>query len=274
MSAAALAALPLFGGPQTQLRDVLLAAHPERLTLLNHYEQTATPADRKEIRPFAPLVVLRQNARLSDGFTPCMEVDFRGTLFYLLTDTNGGLPPDVSARFEKNVLWVSDTMRVRPGKDLQVERPEGGRSSIGPGSLLELLFQTRGRLYVHSLDHPSVYGWMDAKSARMLARLQERLHPIAVSDSTVEATVRVRIDETNSVLRQLYRAFNHQTGEGFVVPRWTVSARPGLLSCELVNSRIPYEQSTRYLENDIENALLGTGVRIVQAPGSITVYLP
>ena len=262
------------GGPQTQHRDVLLAAHPERFTLLNHYEQTATPADRKEIRPYGPLVVLRQNARLSDGFTPCMEVEFRGTLFYLLTDTDGALPPDASARFEKNVVWMGDTMRVRPGADLQVERPEGGRSSIGTGTLLELLFQSRGRSYVHSLDHPSLYGWMDAKSVRLLARLQERLHPSAVSDSSIEATVRMKIDETNSVLRQLYRAFNHQTGEGLIVPRWTISARPGLLLCELANSRIPYEQSTRYLENDIENTLLGTGVRIVQAPGSITVYYP
>jgi hypothetical protein len=271
---AALAALPLFGGPQTQQRDVILAAHPETLPLLNHYEQTATPADRKELFPFTPLVVVQENARLSDGFTPCMEVELHGTLFYLLKDDRGGLPADASVQFERNVTWIGDTMRVRPGAEISLERWDGGGSRLGPGTLLELLFQARGRSYVHSLDHPSVYGWLETKVARQLARLQERVRAVAVSDSSIEAIVRSKIDETNSVLRQLYRAFNRQTGEGFGVPQWTVNTRSGLLMCELANARVSYDQSTRYLENDIENALLGTGVRVVQSTGSIAVYLP
>lgn len=269
-----LAALPGFGGPPGDHRDVLLAAHPENLTLLNHYEQTATPSDRREIAPYAPLVVLRENAHLSDGFTPCMEVECRGRMFYLVKTAQGVLPADAAVHFERSVAWIGDTMRVIPGALLPVERPTGERTSVGPGTLLERFFESRGRIYVHALGDPSLYGWIDARSARRLSRPEERTGLVAASDSSIEAVVQAKIDATNSVLRQLYRAFNQQSHEGLGVPQWTIARRPGLLLCELTNARVSYDQSTRYLENDIENALLGTGVRIVESAGSIAVYFP
>ena len=269
-----LAALPVHGGPQDQRRDVLLFEHPEKLTVLNHYEQTALRDDRKTLRPFAPFVVVKDHATLSDGYTSCVEVECGGVRFSLLRDEGGELPQKAGLRMIRGTSWIGDTMRVKAKSVLSMESAAGNRVRMAGGSLVERFFEYRGRVYIHPLNTPETYGWMARDDRRLLGALENAARPPAGSDTSIEAIVRAKIDETNSVLRQLYRLLNGQTGRRLLTPQWTMSARPGLLQCSLHDSRVSYEQSTRYLDNDMENALIGTGARLVESPGSIAVYLP
>ena len=269
-----LAALPVYGGPQGQRRDVLLVEHPEKLTVLNHYEQTASRDDRKTLRPFSPCVVLKDHATLSDGYTSCVDVECGGSQFSLLRGDDGELPQQAGLHLLRGTTWIGDTMRVKGKSLLPMEGAAGDRRRVAPGSLVERFFEYRGRVYIHPLDSPETFGWIGRDEQRLLGALQEATRHVAGSDTSIEAIVRVKIDETNSVLRQLYQMFNGQTGRHLLTPQWTVSARPGLLQCSLHDSRISYDQSSRYLDNDMENALIGTGARLVESPGSIAVYLP
>ncbi len=269
-----LAAVPVYGGPPGQRRDVLLVEHPGRLTVLNHYEQTASAEDRNILQPFAPIVVVNEHATLSDGFTSCVEVQCGGVPFYLLNDSRGGLPQDAGVRIVRGASWIGDTMRVSGASALPVENASGSRTRIAPGALVERFFEERGRIYVHPLATIDLYGWMERGQQGLLGRLKDAVRPAGGADTSIEAIVRAKLDETNAVLRQLYQLFNGQTGRRLTVPQWTISIRPGLLRCALHDSRVSYEQSTRYLDNDMENALLGTGARLVESPGSIAVYLP
>ena len=269
-----LAAGSVIARPQGERRDVLLVEHPENIAVLNHYEQTASTADRNLLTPFTPLVVVNEHATLSDGFTECIEVKSNAVPFYLLKDEHGWLPMNAGIRIVRGASMIEDTMRVAGKSPLPVTEERGGRARIPPGTLVERFFEQGGRTYVRSLAPGGSYGWIDRSGARSLAGVQESARAPGTSAASIEAIVRSRIDETNAVLRQLYRLFNAQTRSSLTVPAWTISVRPGVLLCELAHSRVAYDQSTRYLDNDMENALLGTGARLVESPGSIAVYLP
>ncbi len=260
--------------PQRARCDVLLVDHPEKLSVLNQYEQTASQDDRKLLTSCAPLVVANEGATLSDGFTPCTEVRVGGVLFYLLKSEHGALPAAAGVRSIRGAIWIGDTMRVNGKGDLVIEDVGGKPRRVSSGSLLEVSFEDHGRFYVQPLTGAGSFGWIGRAQAERLGPVENTERPSVASDTTIAAVVRSKIDETNTVLRQLYSLFNRRTDRSLAVPVWTISVRPGLLRCELQNSRVSYEKSSRYLQNDLENALLGSGARIVESPGAIAVYLP
>ncbi|MGA9121357.1 MAG: hypothetical protein WB699_18460 [Bacteroidota bacterium] len=253
--------------------DVLLVEHPEKLTVLNQYEQTATQKELREFQPFAPLMIVNEYAHLSDGYTRCVKVRLDNQLFYLLTEEGGALPGEAGVQLIRDANWIADTVRTGHSP-IAIERPAGRRTTVGEGALIERFFESRGRAYIRPLADLTHYGWTDWNEVRSLRPvLVESVLPRA-SDSTITAIVSLKIDETNSVLEQLYRMFDAQTHRALVAPRWQINSLPGTLVCDLVDSRISYEQSARYLAKDIENALLGTGARVDLSAQRITVFLP
>ena len=265
--------IPAIGQSQVRQCDILLAGHPEKLTVFNHYEQTATGKDRAEIEAYEPLIIVKENTFLSDKYTACMEVTAGGESFFLLKADQGRLPVSAEVQEIRRVGWVADTMNVI-GKELRIERPSGGKAIIHRGSLVERLFDVHGRIYIRALSASPTYGWMDKNQMPMLRPLQAVMHSRGISDSSIETVIQAKIETSNTALREFYRLFNTQTHETMITPRWMINRLPGMIVCALVNSRTSYQQSTRYLGKDIENALLSTGARVDQSPGKVTVYLP
>ena len=265
--------IPAIGQSQVRQCDILLAGHPEKLTVFNHYEQTATGKDRAEIEAYEPLIIVKENTFLSDKYTACMEVTAGGASFFLLKEDQGHLPVSAAVQEIRRVGWIADTMNVN-AKELRVERPSGGKAIIHRGSLVARLFDNHGRIYIRSLSESATYGWMDKDQMSLLRPLHAAMHPRGISDSSIETIVQAKIEKSNTVLREFYRLFNAQTHETMIAPQWMINRLPGMLVCDLVNSRTSYQQSTRYLGKDIENALLSTGARVDQSPGKVTVYLP
>jgi hypothetical protein len=253
-------------------RDVLLVEHPRQLTILDQFERTASAQELQTLPPYAPLLVLDEAARLSDGYTRCIKVRHGGQQYYVLTDDRGGLPPAAGARVLRDVSWLDDTVRLT--SSVIIERPTGGRASIGRGALVERFFEFGGRGYLRPLSDPSLLGWARWVALKSSLPVTTEETPPPMADSAIVAVVHRKIDESNRVLEQLYRLFDTRTRRTLATPRWQVSPRRGMLVCELVNAPPSSAQSERYLAKDIENALLGTGARVDLIARRITVYLP
>lgn len=260
----------------------LVAERPDRFLIYNKYQQTITQRERALFTPFVPMRIVRNNDLLGDGFTPCMTAEIRGELFYLVKGKDGELTGAERAgaiRRFGDVVALGDTITALTGGTLSIVLPSGdARRAVRRGERLVRYFLDGDRTYVGTIDQSPVYGfvllpasarrqsWDVARSAGELSR---EIPPRVLS------AVQENVEEVNRVYRGLFTFFNKQTGQQRPVPHWSISSTRGLIVCTLQNrpSSADLTQSTRYLVKDLENAILGTPLRVSGSADHIEIRM-
>jgi hypothetical protein len=261
----------------------LVAERPDRFLIFNKYQQQITPRERAMLVPFVPMRIVRSNDVLGDGFTPCMTVEIGGEFFYIVKGREGELSGSEHAgairRFAAGTD-LSDTIAVLKNGAFQLFSPVGGaRRNIRRGERLVRFFQDGDRTYVGTVDQKPVYGFMQLPASSRGHTWETDRTGIAdegteVPQRALEA-IRATIEEVNGVYRNLYAFFNKETGEQRPIPRWTMSRSRGTIVCALANrpSGADRTLSTRYLLKDLENAVLGTPLKVTGSPDRIEIRM-
>ena len=285
-------AVPLLGmlaillrpaAPPFSVSSFLVAERPDRLLIYNKYQQQITPRERAILAPFVPMRIVRNDDLLGDGFTPCMTVEIAGAFFYLVKGKEGELAGADRAgaiRRFSDVAAIGDTVTVLTNGLFQVALPVGeARRSIRRGDRLVRYFQEGDRTYVGTLDQSPIYGFTRLPASARgqswnIARNTIVEGPTEIPQRVLNA-VRENIEEVNRVYQGLYVFFNKQTSEQRPVPRWTMSGSQRTIVCTLNNrpSGADLSQSTKYLVKDLENALLGTRLRVSGTPDHIEIRM-
>jgi hypothetical protein len=150
--------------------------------------------------------------------------------------------------------------------------------AVRRGERLIRYFSEGDRTYVGTIDQVPTFGFVrlpasGRKQTWDIARSAEEVS--AAIPPHVLAAVRQNIEEVNRVYQGLYSFFNRQTGQQRPVPHWTLSSSRALIVCTLQNrpSSADLTQSTRYLVKDLQNALLGTPLKVASAPDHIEIRM-
>jgi hypothetical protein len=278
-----LAALCYPAGRLFAASTFVVAERPDRLLIYNKYQQQITARERAMLVPFVPMRVVRNNDVLGDGFTPCMTVEIGGELFYVARGREGELTGSEHAgairRFTAGVD-LGDTILVLSNSAFQLDSPVGdGRRPIRRGERFVRYFQDGDRTYVGSVDGKPAYGFVQLPASSR-GRSWE-VDRSVVAEGPVEIPPRVltavqeNIEEVNGVYRNLYVFFNKQTGDQRPIPRWTVNSSRRTIVCTLTNrpSGADLTVSTRYLLKDLENATLGTTLKVTGTPDRIEIRM-
>ena len=242
--------------------DVLIVEKPEMLTVYNRYQQTATTEDRTRLHPFEPMVIVNQRELMSDGFSTAMQVLVEDHVYYLILEKPGvlaGARQAGSVKILNGVEVLKDTLAVN--KDgVTLEIPGASAQSLSPGTLMERLFESNGHAYVRLL-HEEESGWVSRNGGSWsIYHTPDVRLPRDVS--RIEPEISRKIEETNTVLRQLYSSFDRETGLSLSPPSWSLRALSRSLVCTFHGSSQQYTRSINYLAKDLENSLIGSGCHV------------
>ncbi len=258
--------------------EFLIVERPARLLVLNGYQQGLAPQD--SLNPFVPMRILKDRDMLGDGFTPCMSVEIYGRPYYLVRGKDGLLAGVGQAGKVERVtgrLLESDTIRVLRGGALRLVSPGGrGVRQLGGGELLVRLFLSGGETYVRSSGKAPSFGWVTLSASsegRLWGPIRPPLTEGSVKAARVRDSVQAILSRMNGVLSSLFRFFNLQERKNRLAPQWQLHESGDSLLCTLVGGspENEYPQSTLYLSKDLEIALLGTDLEVVQIPGGIEI---
>jgi hypothetical protein len=259
---------------------LLLVERPARLTVLNRYQQNATSAERAAFQPFAPIVVVKERDLLGDGFTPCMRVKIGGVEFFLVRDGSGRLAGEAHAgavfRFE-GVPLAGDTISILSAGVVRFTSADSRNTRmLGAGERLVRIFSLGQRTYVRRSTGSTPYGWAELAHAAQgrswaIARLASAV-PSTVPPPITDA-VRSAVSRTNNKLTSIFAFIATRGASHRVTPRWEVQSEGKLLRCTLVGGAAQRDlpESTRYLMNDIEGRIAGSGFRAVESPDGFEV---
>ena len=109
-------------------RDVLTVEHPQRLVLFNKYQQRLSAEEYRRLPPFVPMVFVREQDHLGDGFTPCAAVEIDREPYYILRNEAGGFSTQGEpGRIEifRNASLQGDSVVLLRGGALAL-KPAGG----------------------------------------------------------------------------------------------------------------------------------------------------
>ncbi len=258
--------------------EFLIVERPARLHVLNGYQQGLTPRD--SLTPFVPMRILRDRDLLGDGFIPCMSVEIYGRPYYLVRGKDGLLAGQGQAGRVERVsgrLLESDTIRVLRGGTLRLASPGGGGGrQLGGGELLVRLFISRGETYVRSPGMSPAFGWVTlpaGSEGTLWGPIRLPLTGGSAKAARVRDSIQAILARMNGAISSLFRFFNQQEGKNRLAPQWQLRVSGDSLLCTLIGGspENEYPQSTLYLSKDLEIALLGTDLEVVQFPGGFEI---
>jgi hypothetical protein len=258
--------------------DYLVVENVDRLRVYNKYQQEASAKDLQSFVPFVPMKILKANDMLGDGFTPCMQVELDGQIFYLLKDKDAGLSQSGSLGFNKtfsNTTILLDTVRILTDRSIKFSPINSSSQQLSIEERALRIFRHQNATYCRLLNTPARYGWIDF-GGRREGKDWKVIRNIVAAKSLISSIViqkiRARINEVNSVLTNLFTFFNTQTHQQKRTPRWNIEASRKIILCTLEGARKDeFEQSTFYLVNDLENIVLGSEFEVTRASGRIEI---
>ena len=242
------------------------------------YDEYENPVENA-VSSFAPLRVVDERSLLSDGFTPIMMVQSEGKFFGIQLDNSGKLlttGATGSLRLYRNVRPQSDSVVVRIAGRISFFPADGKRGwvTLPSGERFVRLFSTDGLDYVKRDDRTSSFGWV-----RLLAEGEGIAWSVIVPriesgiPASIVGAVADRVERINRIFSVLHAYFSHESGRKIVAPYWRIRRQPNVVTCTLMrdSSSHGYPESTRLLARDLEQHIIGTGLRLTVSPRTIEI---
>jgi hypothetical protein len=258
--------------------EFLIITNPDKLSILNQYEQPLTESEKKQLLPFMPLQIINQKEVLGDQITEVVRCTNLGNTYFLLKNDNGGFTGEERVTFQNisKCTIIEDTVEVTRDFTLSQKFPSKGiLSTIKKGEAVVRIFQNGANAYVLTLSKPQRYGWCTATGVFKKTEKTERKDP-AVDIADVARRVQKRLDNANELYKNYFGYFNTLTHQQKSIPYWQLVTENGNCRCTLKGSQqtiIQLKRSTDYIVQDIEQLLLGKPFSVSSSGNLITIIL-
>jgi hypothetical protein len=256
--------------------DFLIITNPDKLSILNQYEQPLSESEKKLFLPFMPFQIVNQKETLGDQITEVIRCFNLGSTYFLLKDDNGGFTSTGHVTFQsiKSCTILGDTVEVINNFTFSQKFPTKGiESAIKKGETVVRVFQNGQNTYFLRLNKPQVYGWCSVSG------VFKKTKKIETKEATVNFTdvaqrIQKRLDAANALYKSYFSYFNDLTHQQKSTPYWQIVAENGNYHCTLKGSQqttSQLQQSTDYIVQDIEQLLLGKPFSVSVSGNLITI---
>lgn len=256
-----------------QRADFIVIEKPQRLTILNQYQQQISAQEKSSLKPFSPYRIIADDEMLGDGLTLCTKVEASGATMYFVKEEAGELIGAEDARTYRNVVALADTITIIKRNVIELFDAGGRRRSpLAEGTRLRRVFQSSRLTYVHVLAS-GAFGWVNLRGGENEKWMVVRA---ATTEKTLDQLlpdIQLKLNGVNAQLAKLYDIWNRKTTEYRIPPQWSLQPSGNALVATLSGDSLAqfYRESTRWLSKDIELLLLGTNFRTAATTGRIEI---
>lgn len=255
--------------------DFIIIEQPQRLTILNRYQQQLSSQEKSSLKPFSPYRIITADETLGDGLTLCMRVEADGATLYFVKDDAGELIGGEDAKTFRNVVPLADTITIIKRNAIELFDAAGRkRSPLAEGTRLRRLFQSSRLTYVQVVAG-SAFGWVNLRGGENITWTIRRA-ATASAEKSLELLlpdIQRKLSSVNEQLAKLYDVWNRKTSESRTPPQWRLQPGRDTLVATLSGDSLAqfYKESTRWLSKDIELLLLGSRFRVTATTGRIEI---
>jgi hypothetical protein len=256
----------------------LIVEDPSALVVYDAYRQTVGASGARALGSFVPLRIINDREYLSDGFTPCVQVNAAGRVFYLLSDANGqpvGIARAGVTRIVHGAIPFSDTVEILAVHGLPLRPPKGDSpTTLQRGDKILRVFSEGTSTYVRRIAGDQSYGWVTFAETGLNREWRVLTSSTAarpVISALLLQNIQEKLTKTNTLYEHLFAVLNRQTGARKTSPLWHMTSTKESIVCTL-DSPLPandFQRSTAALARDLESISLGSGLKIFTSDGKI-----
>jgi hypothetical protein len=255
--------------------DFLIITNPDKLSILNHYEQPLSTSEKKDLLPYMPFMIVNQKEVLGDQITEAVRCKNLGNTYFLIKKDDGGFVSTANVTFQKlnGCTVLNDTAEVVKSFVLSQKFPvKGIETPISKGESVIRIFQNGTNIYVLTLGK-NQYGWCTTPGVLQKTKKTEKAaKPADISD--ISLNIQRKIDNTNELYKAYFGYFNQLTNQQKSIPYWEMAKEADGIHCTLKGSQSTIQQmqsSTNYIVQDIEQLLLGKPFSVTRSGNQIII---
>jgi hypothetical protein len=262
--------------------DFIVVADPSAYTIYNQYEQPVSENEQGWFFHYSPFQVVEKDITLGDQITHALKFVFQQRMYYLLKDEDGkfiGEKSKSGRQIIRDAEPFGDTIEAL-AVGLTMVDGEGRNIPITKGMRLARIFRSGPRYYCTAVSDRAVYGWSSLEPRYAWRKLDKSISAgvSALSDTGLSEYLRLRILARFASANEAYKAcfshFNSLRGDEKAVPQWRCERNGGRFVCRLdgsISSNGQLSESSKVLEQDIGNLLMGTDYKAMNVNGEILI---
>jgi hypothetical protein len=262
--------------------DFIVVADPSAYTIYNQYEQPVSENEQGWFVHYSPFQVVEKDITLGDQITHALKFVFQQRMYYLLKDEDGkftGEKTKPGRQIFRGAEPLGDTIEALAG-GLIITGGESRNVVVTKGMRLVRIFRSGPRWYCAAQGENIVYGWSSLEPRHAWRKLDKSISAgiSALSDTGLSEYLRLRILARFASANESYKAcfsrFNSLSGDEKVVPQWRCESSGGRFVCRLTGScsnNGQLTESSKVLEQDIGNLLMGTEFKAISVNGEILI---
>lgn len=241
----------------------IITAHPQKITLLDKYQQHISASDKALLPKFLPWLVVEKDVLLSDQVSRAHHVQYLGHAYYLLAE-------------KENMVWVhnaqstADTLTVIQNRavlfrqiQFNIKNSQYKKSYLKNGIRFRTLFKKNNAYYVQILSPERKFGWVRFSGAFAVKKNAiNRAEGAYKIPTALKQDIVKLIKRKNDILKRLFKKLNKDYNQQIKSPFWQVEENEAGLVI-LLNSVKDgrFKRSSTSLAEEIESLLVGTPLR-------------
>jgi len=273
-----LLALCAAASSQDEQRAILLVEHPDRLIIFNTYQQRLGSDEYRALGPVVPMVIIREFDKLSDGITPCADVEIEGRAYFLERDSAGEFAYKGTlaspVRLIHGTLLVSDTITVLRGEALRFHPAQGNQTlRLSNGARAIRIFREDKNTFVRLVGSPNSDGWLSLDERERGAEWALSESRRALTPESVISRLSPAIDGANRSLRKFYEQLAQESGVERTPPSFRLASSADTVRCAIEPPQVSaaFAGSLRALIPECERLLAGSGLHPIVTGGAIVI---
>lgn len=254
------------------VRDFVLIENPAQLTIYNKFKQPITEKEKSLFASFKPLQIVKKSGVFNDGVRGYMEIELNNSIFYIVKLNDGDYyNKNASGEwfFYEDSKTFYDTIKIE--KRTEYFNAKKNKTGILENDeLLVRIFENNKELYCKVIKS-NKYVWIKNTKEIDFSIINNKRKTNKDINGEIKNKISQKFLESNALMEKLFNYFNKETNKNNKAPKWVVSYSKKEITATLANSNDRFNNSIRYLANQIENIILGTGLKLKTESNKIII---
>ncbi|MFH0736669.1 MAG: hypothetical protein V1773_00970 [bacterium] len=266
--------LPIYS---QKIADFVIIEKPQNLVIYNKFKQAISGNQKQLFSSYKPYQVKKSSGLFNDGVRGYMELDVNNESYYFVKDANGDYYNKAKSGewffFNDKKTYYDSIIVLTNNKLLFYNMIQKKEIFLNEGDVLIRIFEDANLFYCKLVKN-NTYGKVNLSGGNnsfFNIINNKKANRAKIISSELKEKIAAKFNESNKLFKKLYAFFNTENEKNLIAPLWVIKTNNYSIEAVLTHYSNTFENSNKYLINQIQNIVLGTDLKVKLSANKIII---